>query len=163
MKKNDPPYSTWWERDFFCMRSMVSDDVAESGKTLANMAAGVVVILLQDRHVNKIDVAPKARPKLNLKFLQQRPQAPDDEIVNEIQLTIPGRVYKGTGKHGEGHKRMHYRAEHVRRQPYGPRSTPQYREIVIPGMWINADDVPPEERGTPVRNYRFTGVRPKSV
>jgi hypothetical protein len=42
---------------------------------------------------------------------------------------------------------MHYRAEHVRQQPYGPRSAPQYREVVIEGTWINAADAEP---GTPI-------------
>ena len=92
------------------------------------MAANVVVILLQDRTANKIEIEPSRRPKLNLKFLQRRPQIPNNENAREILLTIPRRVYtKTSGKAGKSHAppRMHYRAEHVRQQPYGPRSAPK--------------------------------------
>jgi hypothetical protein len=52
---------------------------------------------------------------------------------------------------------MHYRAEHLRNQPYGPRSNPTYREIVIEAQWINAADVDPSELGTPNRIVRLVG------
>jgi hypothetical protein len=119
----------------------------------------VVVILLQDRTANKIVIAPSKRPKLNLKVFQRPFKIPNNENAREILLTISRRVYPRTsGKVGKAHgpHRMHYRAEHVRQQPYGPRSAPSYREIVIAGTWINASDVSPAERGTPItRNYRF--------
>ena len=154
----------WWERDYVCIRCQIPQ--AECGREIAEMAANVVVILLQDRTANKIEIEPSRRSKLNLKFLQRRPQIPNDENAREIFLTIPRRVYtKTSGKGGKSHAppRMHYRAEHVRQQPYGPRSAPSYREIVIAGTWINASDVSPAERGTPItRNYRFKPARVKT-
>jgi hypothetical protein len=156
----------WWERDYICIRCQVPRAESEENRRIAWMAADIVVILLQDRTANKIEVQPNTRPKLSLKFLQRRPQAPYDESAHEIYLTIPRRVYKGTSGKGGGphaHKRMHYRAEHVRQQPYGPRSAPSYREIVIAGTWINASDIPPAERGTPIaRNYRVKAIRAKT-
>jgi hypothetical protein len=153
----------WWERDFVCIRCQLPPAEYEEWGEIGRIAADVVVILLQDRTANKVEVQPRTRPKLNLNFLQRRPQTPNDENAREILLTIPRRVYKGTsrqGGNGHAHKRMHYRAEHVRQQPCGPRSAPSYREIVIAGMWINATDIPPTERGTPItRNYRFKAVR----
>jgi len=149
----------WWERDDMCVRSQVPEFECEEYREIAWMAANVVVILLQDRTANKIVIAPRTQPQLRLKFIQRRPQIPNNENVGEILLTIPRRVYTGTsdGKARKAHgpHRMHYRAEHVRQQPYGPRSAPIYREIVIAGMWINASDVPLAERGTPMRHYRF--------
>jgi hypothetical protein len=153
----------WWERDFVCVRYQLPSAEYDAFGEIGCMAANVVVILLQDRTANKIEVQPRTRPKLKLNFLQRRPPAPNDENARDIILTIPRRVYKGAsrqGGNGHAHKRMHYRAEHVRQQPYGPRSAPSYREIVIAGTWINATDIPPAERGTPItRNYRFKAVR----
>ncbi len=152
----------WWERDYICVRTQVPESECEKCQEIAWMAANVVVILLQDRNANKVVVEPKRRSKLKLKFIQRRPQIPNNENVTEILLTIPRRVYTKTsdGEASKAHRphRMHYRAEHVRQQPYGPRSAPSYREKVIAGMWINASDVPPAERGTPMRLYRFTEV-----
>src|ERR1019366_787940 len=108
------------------------------------------------RTAHKVEIEPSTRPKLKLKFLQRRPEIPDAENFREIVLTIPRRVY--TGEHGGTHAspRMHYRAEHVRQQPYGPRSAPLYREIVIEGTWINASDIDPADLGTPIRrNYKL--------
>jgi hypothetical protein len=152
----------WWERDFVCIRCQLPTAEYDDWWKIGWTAASVVVILLQDRTSNKIEVQPRTRPKLKLNFLQRRPQAPNDESAREIILTIPRRVYKGTSGTAKAHARprMHYRAEHVRRQPCGPRSAPSYREIVIAGMWINATDIPPGERGTPItRNYRFKAIR----
>ena len=150
----------WWERDFACLR--VRPAPAETDKTwatIAKMAAHATTILLQDRRAHKIEIEPSAKPKLRTNFLKRRPDIPGVEQLSELALTIPRRVY--TGEHGGTHAspRMHYRAEHVRQQPYGPRSAPQYREIVIEGTWINADDVDPSERGTPItRTYRFKAI-----
>jgi hypothetical protein len=152
----------WWEREFVCVRGQLPSAEYEELGEIGRIAANVVVILLQDRTANKIEVQPRTRPKLKLNFLQRRPQTPHDESAREILLTIPRRVYKATsrqGGNGHAHKRMHYRAEHVRQQPYGPRSAPSYREIVIAGTWINATDISPADRGTPItRNYRFKAV-----
>jgi hypothetical protein len=126
---------------------------------VGTMAACVTTILLQDRRAHKIEIGPSAKPKLRTNFLKRRSDIPGVEQFSELALTIPRRVY--TGEHGGSHAspRMHYRAEHVRQQPYGPRSAPQYREIVIEGTWINADDVDPSERGTPItRAYRFKAI-----
>jgi hypothetical protein len=153
----------WWEKDYVCTRVRVpQDECEEVFLEMTEMAFNMVVILLQDRTANKIEIRPKKRSKLRLPFLQRRPQIPDNENVPEIVLTIPRRVYTttGTGK-PHGPHRMHFRAEHVRRQQIGPRSDPSYREIVIAGTWINASDVSPDDLGTPItrRNYRFKAVR----
>jgi hypothetical protein len=149
----------WWEKDYICVRSWLPPTEFQEYEGVAIMAADVVVILLQDRTANKIEIAPSKRPTLDLKFLNRRPQIPNSENLLEIVLTIPRCVYpKTSGKTGKPHgpHRMHYRAEHVRQQPYGSRSATSYKEIVIAGMWINANDIPPAERGTPLtRNYRF--------
>ena len=52
---------------------------------------------------------------------------------------------------------MHFRAEHTRQQPYGPRKSPSYRQIVIEGTWINAADVDVSELGTPIKLYKLVG------
>jgi hypothetical protein len=154
----------WWEKDYVCVRCRVLQDECEEHSEIAWMAANVVVILLQDRTANKIEIEPKRSKALNLNFIKRRPKIPDGENAHEIVLTIPRRVYKSekTGK-PHGPHRMHYRAEHVRRQQIGPRSAPSYKEIVIPGMWINADDISPADLGTPItrRYYRFKALRQK--
>jgi hypothetical protein len=153
---------TWWEKDYLCVRSQVPQAEYPEYQGIAQMVAGAVVILLQDRTANKIEIEPKERSTLNLNFFKRRPQIPNSENVGEIVLTIPRRVYKTSGKTGKPHgpHRMHYRAEHVRQQPYGPRSATSYKEIVIPGMWINAKHISPADLGTPItrRNYRFKAV-----
>lgn len=150
----------WWEKDYVCTRVKVPQDEWQEIDNM--MAANVVVILLQDRTANKIEIEPKKKPKLRLNFIQRRPTIPDNENLPEIVLTIPRRVYKTTGT-GKPHApaRMHYRAEHIRRQQFGPRSDPSYREIVIVGTWINAKDG--EDLGTPItfRKYKFKAVREK--
>ena len=152
----------WWEKDYLCVRCMMPPAAYEEFREIASMAASAVVVLLQDRTANKIEIEPRTGPKLNLPFLKRRPKIPDSENLPEIILTIPRRVYTttGTGK-PHGPHRMHYRAEHIRRQPIGPRSAPSYKEIVIPGMWISAKDVSPSDLGTPItrRNYRFEALR----
>ena len=162
--RDDNVVGMWWEKDYLCICCQVPQ--GDCNDEVPWMAANVVVILLQDRTTNKIMVAPKTRPKLKLKFLQRRPQIPNDENVPEIVLTIPRRVYTSTsGETGKEQKprRMHFRAGHLRQQQYGPRSAPRYREIEIAAMWINAEDVPPEERGTPItRNYKFKALRAKT-
>jgi hypothetical protein len=155
----------WWEKDYGCTRCQVPQDECEEHSEIAWMAANVVVILLQDRTANKIEIEPKRSKTLNLNFIKRRPKLPGSENAHEIVLTIPRRVYSKTSGNGKAHAspRLHYRAEHVRRQPYGPRSAPSYRETVIPGQWINADDISPAERGTPItrRYYRFEALRQK--
>ena len=154
----------WWEKDYVCVRCQVPQDECEEHPAIAWMAANVVVILLQDRTANKIEIEPKRSKTLNLNFIKRCPKIPDSENAHEIVLTIPRRVYKSekTGK-PHGPHRMHYRAEHVRRQQIGPRSAPKYREIVIAGTWINADDISPADLGTPItrRYYRFEALRQK--
>jgi hypothetical protein len=75
----------------------------------------------------------------------------------QITLYCPRRV--STANHGGTHAspKMHFRAEHTRQQPYGPRKSPSYREIVIEGTWINAADVDVSELGTPIKLYKLVG------
>jgi hypothetical protein len=155
----------WWERDYVCVRCQIPQAEWEECREIGWMAAHAVSILLQDRRVNKIEIEPKERSKLRLNFLKRRPQIPNSENLPEVVLTIPRCVYpKTSGKTGKPHgpHRMHYRSEHIRRQQIGPRSAPSYKEVVIPGTWVNASDVSPEERGTPItRNYRFKAQQRK--
>jgi hypothetical protein len=154
----------WWEKDYVCTRVRVPQDEWKDRPQHPIMAANVVVILLQDRTANKIEIEPKKQSKLRLNFIKRRPQIPDTENLPEIVLTIPRRVYTatGTGK-PHGPHRMHYRAEHIRRQPYGP-GRKNYKEIEIAGTWINASDVSPEDLGTPIteRYYRFKALKETS-
>jgi hypothetical protein len=156
----------WWEKDYVCTRVKVPPEECEEFPEIYEMASHVVVILLQDRTANKMEITSTKKPRLNLPFIKRRPQIPDNENFSEIVLTIPRRVYRSTsGKGHESHRspRMHYRAEYVRRQQIGPRSAPSYKEVVIPGTWINASDISPADLGTPItrRNYRFKAVRRK--
>jgi hypothetical protein len=154
----------WWEKDYVCVRCQVPQGECEEHPEIAWMAANVVVILLQDRTANKIEIEPKRSKTLNLNFIKRRPKITDSENAHEIVLTIPRRVYKSdkTGK-PHGPHRMHYRGEHVRRQQIGPRSAPSYKDVVIPGMWINASDISPADLGTPItrRYYRIEALRQK--
>ena len=64
----------------------------------SRMAANVVVILLQDRTANKIEIEPKRSKNSTSKFIKRRPQIPDTENCSKIVLTIPRRVYTELAK-----------------------------------------------------------------
>jgi hypothetical protein len=86
--KNRAVERIWWEKDYICVRSWLPPTEFEEYEGVAIMAADVVVILLQDRTANKIEIAPSRRPKLDLNFLKRRPQIPNSENLPEIVLTI---------------------------------------------------------------------------
>jgi hypothetical protein len=145
----------WWDGEWMCFRlhSTLGEETAE---TVA-AARDVLIMALQDRSVQKIEAEPRKPSKLwKLGIGKKRhDDAPSD--TREITLYCPRRV--STANHGGTHAspKMHFRAEHTRQQPYGPRKSPSYREIVIEGTWINAADVDVSELGTPIKLYKLVG------
>lgn len=116
------------------------------------MSALVLVILLHDRSVDKVEVEGAKRHKLGIGS-KKRIGVPK---VREITLYVPRRIYSEGSKGGtHASPRAHYRAEHTRMQPYGPRGSGQYREITIAAMWVNAE--PDEFTGTRIkpRSYKL--------
>src|SRR5665213_1621272 len=143
------PY--WWEGDYVC--NHVSNESADD-RAIAPLVAKVL-ILLHDRATHKIEIEPRQPSKLHkLGIGKKRPDVFDD--TSEIVLTIPRRVYTGDNGGTHASPRMHYRPEHVRQQPYGSRSHPQFREVVIEETWVNYD---PNEPGTPIRLRSYKLVK----
>jgi hypothetical protein len=149
----------WWDRgSWLCERWNVftdgcSDDVKLT-TFLEEKALDVLTIILHDRSVHRVEIEPKPDGK-NWHLLglsDQRPAMP-----TEITLQCPRRAYTGDGEGTHASPWMHYRAEHLRNQPYGPRKAPMYRQIVIAAQWINAADVDPADLGTPIRHYKLVG------
>jgi hypothetical protein len=118
----------------------------------ASLIYNILVCLLHDRRVNKETVEPKAASKLHklgigkTRYVGQRPTTP------VITLKIPARVYQGLGGKHHARPRMHYRAGHVRQQPYGKRGAGFSKLIEIEATWVNED-----LGGTPItfREYRM--------
>jgi hypothetical protein len=142
----------WRDRDWLCFDVKPTDEEkAEWDRCgVLSQAHIMLAILLHDRATNKVLVQPRPPSKLyRLGIGKKRPPMLDE--TPEIVLHIPRRVY--TGKHGGTHlpPRMHYRAEHVRQQPYGPRDASLRKEVVIEGTWVNFD---PAQAGTPIKRQR---------
>lgn len=142
----------WWDGEWMCFRLH-----STLGEETAAAARDVLIMALQDRSVQKIEAEPRKPSKLwKLGIGKKRhDDAPSD--TREVTLYCPRRV--STANHGGTHAspKMHFRAEHTRQQPYGPRKSPSYREIVIEGTWINAADVDVSELGTPIKLYKLVG------
>jgi hypothetical protein len=152
-------YSTrkvWWERGSWICDQIDYDPSIEYAPAdyHAQAALELLVVILHDRNTIKVEVQPRERSD-NLRRNELDKQQPAD--VQTITLYCPGRVSNADGSTSHASPKMHYRAEHLRNQPYGPRSNPQYREIVIAAQWINATDIDPSELGTPNRIVKLSG------
>ena len=139
--------SGWWEKDSWaCAR--VSYAQREDLSWVAAQLLDLLVIILQDRSVHVVESEPR-RPskKWKLSGLYNAEQE-----VPEIAMYCPRRI--SVANHGGTHAtpRMHYRAEHLRQQAYGPNRALR-KEIVIEAQWINAVAEPPSE--VPSRCYRL--------
>jgi hypothetical protein len=161
-KHNEPfpfyDYSTrkvWWERGHWLCDQVDYDPNIEYAPSdyHAQAALDLLVVILHDRNTLKVEAQPRVRSE-NLRRAKLNEQQPAD--VQTITLYCPGRISNADGTTSHASPKMHYRAEHTRNQPYGPRSNPQYREIVIAAQWINAADVDPSELSTPNRLVRLT-------
>jgi hypothetical protein len=148
----------WWERgSWLCERGEVIgatlSDLAKRAPAILDM----LVIILQDRSVHRIDVEPR-EPSAKWKRLGLAKDRPDLH-VQDVTLYCPRRVY--TGEQGGTHAspRMHYRAEHLRMQPYGE-GRKFRKEVTIAAQWINAADVDPAEFDTPIRHVKLVGGEP---
>lgn len=147
------PLAAWFDGNAFLVRETMNS-LQRHNAYVAREAFRVLAIVLQDRTIHKVEIEPrKPLSRIARKLAARRgPQDPAPEII----LHVPARFY--TGEHGGTHAspRLHYRAEHDRRQAVGPRGAGGHKLIVIEGMWINAEDIDPKELGTPLRKYRLT-------
>ncbi len=148
--------ASWFDHNTFCIRETLNS-YQPMNFEVAAQALMVLMIVLQDRTVHKIEIEPRAPQSRIAKKLAER-RGPMDPTP-EITLHVPARIY--TGEHGGTHAspRLHYRAEHIRQQAVGPRGLGQHKEIVIAGAWINAADVDPKDLGTPLRKYKLVAMK----
>ena len=109
----------WWEDEWMCFRlhSFMGDRNPETREA----ARDVLIIALQDRNVEKVEAEPRKPSKLCKLGIGKRRNEDPPKDAPEITLYCPRHV--STADHGGTHAspRMHFRAEHVRKQPYGPR------------------------------------------
>jgi hypothetical protein len=123
----------------------IEPETAQAVVTVAQDALNVTMILLHDARTQTKVVEPTGSKLARLGIGKPRADCPD-RGVTEISLYIPRRIYVNDGGGTHASPAMHYRAEHDRRQPFGPRVNPQYKEIVIAGRWINEAEVPADQR-----------------
>jgi hypothetical protein len=142
--------TSWWEQGgWLCDRTeFVGYALSECTKYAQNVLA-VLIIILQDRSVHRVEVKPREPSK---KWKRLGLASPSN--AREITMYCPRRV--NTGKHGGAHAspRMHYRAEHTKMQPHGPGNKLR-KEITVAATWINAADVDAAELGTPIKRYNL--------
>jgi hypothetical protein len=147
----------WWQDKTLASRfplilsdyhgKILTEDMSDSPRDM-------LACLLYDRSVHRVESEPRNQPHRYKALLGSSAQ----QRVQQITMYVPRRV--STADHGGTHAspKMHFRAEHLRNQPYGPRKSPMYREIVIEGKWINAADIDPSEFGTPQRTVVLRGM-----
>ncbi len=143
---------TWWEKsDWYSL--MRHRFLNENELHLASHHYATLVISLLDRNVDKVESPSRIRSnKLTKAGLNT--QQPDDDGVQHITLYCPGRISNAAGDGTHASPRMHYRAEHVKMQPHGPRHTLR-KPITIAATWVNANDLDPSELGTPIRHIKL--------
>jgi hypothetical protein len=148
----------WWDSDHViaCRLPVIitRDDGKQLAEDLGDEARDLLACLLYDRSIYRVESEPRNQPHRHKNLLGPSAQ----QRVQQITMYVPRRV--STADHGGTHAspKMHFRAEHTRQQPHGPRSNPSYREIVIAGKWINAADIDPSELGTPQRTVVLRGI-----
>ena len=148
----------WWDDDKTLASRFSLKLTSYDGELLAqemhDTPRDVLACLLYDRSIYRVESEPRNQPHRHRNLLGATAQ----QRVQKITMYVPRRVSTAAngGTHASPH--MHFRAEHLRNQPFGPRKSPSYREIVIPGKWINAADIDPSELGTPQRTVVLRGV-----
>jgi hypothetical protein len=152
--------AAWWIDDKKLETCFPLDMAHYDGEILAEYTRdcdyprNVLACILYDRTVLRVECEPRNQPQRRAFFSSTATQ----QRVQQITMYVPRRI--STTDHGGTHAspHMHFRAEHDRNQPYGPRSNPSYRKITIPGKWINATDIDPSELGTPPRTVTLRGM-----
>jgi len=147
--------TAWWEQGgWLCDRTEFVGYALSACTKFAQNVLAVLIIILQDRSVHRVEVKPREPSK---KWKRLGLASPSN--AREITMYCPRRVY--TGKHGGTHAspRMHYRAEHTKMQPHGPGNKLR-KEITVAATWINAADVDAAELGTPIKRYNLVGGQP---
>jgi hypothetical protein len=139
----------WWERGgWFCNRKRVLDSVAV--RVDDDSVLAMSVIALQSRFISKIATSARDTDGEGLGLDKNMPEG-----VKTVTLYCPGRVSSGNGNgEARGAQPMNLRSGHGKLQPYGPRHSLR-KEIYVEGYWVNAEDVAPEDRGTPVRRFQL--------
>jgi hypothetical protein len=149
--------AAWWEGDDVYSRLPLlptTDDFKLLSEISSVHARDMLACLLYDRSVRRVESEPRNQPMRQRQLFNLNAE----QSVQKITMYVPRRVSTAAngGTHASPH--MHFRAEHTRQQPYGPRKSPSYREIVIAGKWINAADIDPSELGTPGRTVTLRGM-----
>jgi hypothetical protein len=148
----------WWEKDNWycnCIGLKRSKPDYQRVAEFAQHVIDVLIVILQDRNVNRVESEPRP-PSKKWKRSGFYHSAQD---VTETTLYCPRRI--STADHGGTHAspRMHYRAEHTKMQPHGPRHSLR-KEITVAATWVNAVDIDPSELGTPIKLYRLVNCGP---
>ncbi len=145
-----PPMQAWWEKNYACIEYPVTDTEFWQNQTpFPEMAAWVLITCLYERSVQRVVIEP-SKPKSRIaKKLAARRSNNQPDTAPETVLYVPARFYKPgsdttIGTHAPKH--LHYRNPHWRRQPYGSRDNPCYRDVWIEGMFINAMDCTEAEK-----------------
>lgn len=145
----------WWEKgDWLCLmrhRVLSSEEL-----NLASHHYAMLVISLLDRVVNKVETTSHRAKSKKLARAGLNRQQPADDGIQRITLYCPGHFTRADGGSGQGApKRMHYRAEHVKMQPHGPRNTLR-KQITVEAVWVNAEGLDAATLGTPIRHIKLT-------
>jgi hypothetical protein len=120
----------------------------------------VLIICLHERTVQRVVVEPRPPKSRIAKKLAAR-RSNSEQETPETALYVPARFYKpGSGTSTHASKHLHYRNPHWRRQPYGSRTNPTYKDVWIEGMFINATDCTEAEKAEVKirpRNFKLLG------
>lgn len=151
----------WWEKNYACIECVANGSVFEFwNDTFPQLVAAVLIICLHERTVQRVMVeASKPKSGIAKKLAARRGGQPD--TAPETILYVPARFYKpGSGTSTHALKHLHYRNLHWRRQPYGSRANPTYKDVWIEGMFINATDCTEAEKAEVTirpRNFKLLG------
>ena len=156
------PIRGWWEKNYACIEFALSDLSSDfwDETNFPKLVAAVLIICLHERTVQRVVVEPRPPKSRIAKKLAARRSNSESETP-ETLLYVPARFYKpGSGASTHASKHLHYRNPHWRKQPYGPRSNPTYKEVWIEGMFINATDCTEAEKAEAKirpRNFKLLG------
>ena len=103
---------------------------------------------LHERTVQRVVIEPRPPKSRIAKRLAARRGSNNDDTAPETVLYVPSHIYRSSGVTSTKHasKHLHYRNPHWRRQPYGSRSNPTYKDVWIEGVFINAIDCTEAEK-----------------
>jgi hypothetical protein len=161
---NMMPMRGWWEKNYACIECALSDTSSDfwDETNFPKLVAAVLIICLHERTVQRVVVEPRPPKSRIAKKLAAR-RSNSEQETPETVLYVPARFYKPgsgttTGTHAPKH--LHYRNSHWRRQPYGSRTNPTYKDVWIEGMFINATDCTEAEKAEVKirpRNFKLLG------